>query len=94
MEAMDILQQKNEHLEKEIDELENYISSRPPREEDLETISKLNNELEIKEQELNELKDILNNNGFNSSKKIKLLNLKDKKPKYTNASYGMIFSKK
>ena len=94
MEAMDILQQKNQHLEKEIDELEGYISSRPPREEDLETISKLNNELENKEQELNELKELLNQNGLYNTKKLKLLNTKDKKPKYTNASYGMIFSKK
>ena len=94
MEAMDILQQKNEHLEKEIDELENYISTRPPREKDLETISKLNNELDIKEQEINELKELLNNNGLSGTKKIKLLNSKDKKQKYINASYGMIFSKK
>ena len=93
MEAMDVLHQKNEHLEKEIDELENYISSRPPREEDLDAISKLNNELEIKEQEINELKDLLNQNGLMNTKKLKSLN-KDKKPKYTNASYGMIFSKK
>ena len=94
MEAMDILQQKNEHLEKEIDELENYISTRPPREKDLETISKLNNELDMKEQEISELKDILNNNGLSNTKKIKLLNTKDKKQKYTNANYGMIYSKK
>ena len=84
------LQQKNENYENEIRELENFIISRPSRDEDLEQIEELKQALEMKLREIEELKDIINNNN----KKIKLLNSKNKGPKYTNASYGMIFSKK
>jgi chromosome segregation ATPase len=84
------LQQKNENYENEIRELENFIISRPSRDEDLEQIEELKQALEMKMREIEELKEIINNNN----KKIKLLNSKNKGPKYTNASYGMIFSKK
>ena len=88
--AIKVLQQKNENYENEIRELENFIISRPARDEDLEQIEELKQALEMKLREIEELKDIINNNN----KKIKLLNAKNKGPKYTNASYGMIFSKK
>ena len=81
---------KNENYENEIRELENFIISRPSRDEDLEQIEELKQALEMKLREIEELKEIINNNN----KKIKLLNAKNKGPKYTNASYGMIFSKK
>ena len=84
------LQQKNQNYENEIRELENFIISRPSRDEDLEQIEELKQTLEMKLREIEELKEIINNNN----KKIKLLNAKSKGPKYTNASYGMIFSKK
>ena len=88
--AITSLKQKNENYENEIRELENFIISRPSRDEDLEQIEELKQALEMKLREIEELKDIINNNN----KKIKLLNSKNKGPKYTNASYGMIFSKK
>ena len=88
--AIKALQQKNANYENEIRELENFIISRPSRDEDLEQIEELKQTLEMKLREIEELKEIINNNN----KKIKLLNSKNKMPKYTNASYGMIFSKK
>ncbi len=102
MEAMSLLQEKNENLNQEIKELEGYLVNRPSREDDLGEIARLQQELKIKDKEMNELKVLLsqynniNNGGINSQKKLKVLgSLKDyKKPKYTNASYGMIFSKK
>jgi uncharacterized protein YigA (DUF484 family) len=89
MEAMNLLQQKNDNLTEEIHELENYLTNRPSREEDLQQIQKLKFELNLKEQEISELKE-----GSPKSNKIKLMSLKDKMPKYKNANYGMIFSKK
>ena len=104
MEAMTILQEKNENLNQEIKELEMYLANRPSREEDLGEIARLQQEIKNKDKELNEMRLIIaqdNNfsgtmNNNNNTKKIKILGtLKDsKKPKYTNASYGMIFSKK
>ena len=88
--AIKALQQKNDNFENEIRELENFIISRPSRDEDLEQIEELKQTLEMKLREIEELKEIINNNN----KKMKLLNSKSKGPKYTNASYGMIFSKK
>ena len=88
--AIKALKQKNENYENEIRELENCIISRPSRDEDLEQIEELKQTLEMKLREIEELKEIINNNN----KKIKLLNTKNKGPKYTSASYGMIFSKK
>ena len=53
-------------------------------------IEELKSALEMKMREIEELKEIINNNN----KKIKMLKEKSKGPKFTNASYGMIFSKK
>ena len=88
--AIKALQQKNENYQNEIRELENFIISRPSRDEDLEQIEELKQTLEMKLREIEELKEIINNNN----KKIKMLKEKSKGPKFTNASYGMIFSKK
>ena len=88
--AIKALQQKNENLQNEIRELENFIISRPSRDEDLEQIEELKSALEMKMREIEELKEIINNNN----KKIKMLKEKNKGPRFTNASYGMIFSKK
>ena len=88
--AIKALQQKNANYENEIRELENFIISRPSRDEDLEQIEELKQTLEMKLREIEELKEIINNNN----QKIKLLNSKNKMPKYTKANYGMIFSKK
>ena len=88
--AIKALQQKNENLQNEIKELENFIIGRPSRDEDLEQIEELKSALEMKMREIEELKEIINNNN----KKIKMLKEKSKGPKFTNASYGMIFSKK
>ena len=90
MEAMNLLQQKNDNLTEEINELENYLTNRPSREEDLQQIQNLKFELNLKEQEISELRD----GGSPKSNKIKLMSLKDKLPKYKNVNYGMIFSKK
>ena len=84
------MQQKNENLQNEIHELENFILGRPSRDEDLEQIEELKSALDMKMREIEELKEIININN----KKIKMLKEKNKGPKFTNASYGMIFSKK
>lgn len=104
MDAMTLLQKKNKNLVNEIRDLEQYISMRPSKEEDIQKIDKLQRDLQIKENELSEARQLLmqfsngngNYNNPSSNSKIKVLNtLKiNKKPKYTNASYGMIFSKK
>ena len=88
--AIKALQQKNENLQNEIKELENFIIGRPSRDEDLEQIEELKTALDMKMREIEELKEIININN----KKIKTLKDKIKGPKFTNASYGMIFSKK
>lgn len=140
MDALNIQQEKNYNLTNEINDLENYLANRPSREEDIEEIRKLRDELHSKEQELLEMKyfqqrfkndlEVKEDININSSltlqgknlKKIKIVNSNInansnvivnnnkevlstgngvkkgsstlKNPKYTNATYGMIFSKK
>lgn len=133
MDALNIQQEKNYNLTNEINDLENYLSNRPSREEDIAEISKLREELNAKEQELQEMRYMLSQSkndsegkeGMNLNsmslqgknlKKIKIVNANFnvngnketpdsgngykkaasslKNSKYTNANYGMIFSKK
>ena len=68
IEAMTVLQEKNENLNQEIKELESYLHNRPSREEDLGEIAKLQKELKHKTKELKDLKAfIASTNGITNN---------------------------
>ena len=85
--TINTLQQKNSNLTKEINELQNYISTRPSKEEDILKIAELSDLLNKKDKIIYELKESMNNKKVN-------VHVVKSKPRFTNASYGMIFSKK
>ena len=54
LDTLHILEDKNAMLTKEIEDLQNYLSRRPSRDEDLEEINRLNEEIDKKDRELKE----------------------------------------
>ena len=54
MNAMRVLEDKNTCLTKEVEDLQSYLSKRPSRDEDLDEINRLNEEIDKKEKELKE----------------------------------------
>ena len=57
--TLSTLENKNSLLNKEIEDLQNYLANRPSRDEDLDEIRRLNEEIEKKEKDLKESKILL-----------------------------------
>ena len=59
LDTLKSLENKNSTLTKENTDLQNYLAKRPSRDEDLDEISRLNEEIEKKEKELKENANLL-----------------------------------